>query len=208
MLEWLQTILEGAAVTDGKLDVASVMNEVKTEFPKHAVPKTDFNEKSEKLKAAEDTIADLKKNAGDNETLTKKIGEYEEQIKTLQKEASDNAKTYALKAKLTEAGAVDPDYLIYKQGGLDKFTFDKDGAPIGVDDVLKPLKESSPHLFKPQEGQSGQGGYTPAGGAGGAGGNNPWKKESYNLTEQGRILKSDPVQAKQLASAAGVTLNI
>ena len=113
--------------------------------------------------------------------------------------------TYALKAKLTEAGALDPDYLIYKQGGLEKFTFDTDGKPIGIDDVVKPLKESAPHLFKQKEGAD----YNPAGGAGAGGGTtNPWKKETYNLTEQGRILKENPVQAKQLASAAGVTLNI
>ena len=57
MLEWLQKILEDAKITNGKLDVATIMNTVKTEFPKYAVPKTDFNEKSTKLKAAEDTIA-------------------------------------------------------------------------------------------------------------------------------------------------------
>jgi hypothetical protein len=206
MLEWLQTILEGAAVTDGKLDVAAVMNTVKTEFPKNAVPKTDFNAKVNELKTANETITSMKKDAGDNADLQKKIGEYEEQIKTLQKEAADTAKTYALKAKLTEAGALDPDYLIYKQGGLEKFNFDKDGNPVGVDDIVKPLKESTPHLFKSNDGQ---GGYNPAaGGSGSAGGSNPWKKETYNLTEQGRILKSDPIQAKQLAAAAGVTLNI
>ena len=45
MLEWLQTILEGAKVEDGKLDVTAVMNAVKSEFPKNAVPKTEFNDK-------------------------------------------------------------------------------------------------------------------------------------------------------------------
>lgn len=205
MLEWLQTILENAQITDGKLDVTAVMNAIKTEFPKNAVPKADFNAKADKLKAAEDTIADLKKNAGDNAELQQKIKTYEDQIKDLQTQAANTAKTFALKAKLSEAGAVDADYLIYKQGGLDKFTFDKEGNPIGVDDILKPLKESSPHLFKNSQG----GGYNPAaGGAGSAGSNNPWKKDSYNLTEQGKILRSDPVQAKQLAAAAGITLNI
>lgn len=203
MLEWLQTILEGAQITDGKLDVTAVMNTVKTEFPKYAVPKTDFNAKSDKLKAAEDTITQLKKDAKDNENLQQKIKGYEDQVKKLQKDAADTAKSYALKAKLSEAGALDPDYLIYKQGGLEKFTFDAEGKPIGVDDVLKPLKESSPHLFKQKEGTN----YNPnAGGTGGSGTVNPWKKETYNLTEQGKILRSDPVQAKQLASAAGVTL--
>lgn len=204
MLEWLQTILEGATITDGKLDVTGVMNTVRTEFPKHAVPKSDFNAKADKLKAAEDTITALKKDVGDNEDLKGKIKEYEDQIKVLQADQVKAAKTYALKAKLTEAGAIDPDYLIYKQGGVEKFNFDKDNAPIGVDDVIKPLKESSPHLFK-SNGQGG--GYNPSAGGSGAPGTNPWKKETYNLTEQGRILRSDPVQAKQLASAAGITLN-
>ncbi len=205
MLEWLQTILEGAKITDGKLDVAAVMNAVKTEFPKFAVPKDDFNSKINELKTANDTITQLKKDAKDNADLQTKIKEYEDQVKKLQKDAADTAKTYALKAKLTEAGALDPDYLIYKQGGLEKFTFDADGKPIGIDDVVKPLKESAPHLFKQKEGAD----YNPAGGAGAGGGTtNPWKKETYNLTEQGRILKENPVQAKQLASAAGITLNI
>jgi phage minor structural protein GP20 len=205
MLEWLQTILEGAKIEEGKLDITAVMNAVRTEFPKNAVPKTEFNDKVKELKAAEGTIAELKKNAGDNTELTEKIKAYEEQIKTLQTEAANTAKNYALKAKLTESGALDPDYLIYKQGGLDKFNFDKDGNPIGVDDVVKPLKESAPHLFKAENKPNG---YDPAGGSGSGGVVNPWKKESFNLTEQGRLLKSDPVQAKQMASAAGVTLNI
>lgn len=38
--------------------------------------------------------------------------------------------------------------------------------------------------------------------------NNPWKKDSYNLTEQGKLIKEDPEAAKELAAAAGVTLNI
>ena len=193
MLEWLQTILEGAKVEDGKLDVTAVMNAVKSEFPKNAVPKTEFNDKVKELKAAEGTIAELKKNAGDNIELTEKIKNYEEQIRTMQTEAANTAKSYALKAKLTEAGALDSDYLIYKQGGLDKFNFDK------------PLRESLPHLFKTE---SKPNGYNPAGGSGSGGIVNPWKKESFNMTEQGKILKNDPVQAKQLASAAGITLNI
>lgn len=36
---------------------------------------------------------------------------------------------------------------------------------------------------------------------------NPWSKESFNLTEQGRIYREDRQKAIQLAAAAGVTLN-
>ena len=96
---------------------------------------------------------------------------------------------------------MDADYVIYKQGGLDKFSFDKDGNPTGVDDLLKPMKESSPHLFKAEKG-----GYNPAAGGGPSGATNPWMKDSYNLTEQGRIYRQDPAQARELAAAAGVKI--
>ena len=96
---------------------------------------------------------------------------------------------------------MDADYVIYKQGGLDKFSFDKDGNPIGVDDLLKPMKESSPHLFKAEKG-----GYNPTAGGGPSGATNPWMKDSYNLTEQGRIYRQDPAQARELAAAAGVKI--
>ncbi len=45
------------------------------------------------------------------------------------------------------------------------------------------------------------------GGGGSKGGNgqvNPWKKETINLTEQGRILRENPDLAKQLKVAAGI----
>ena len=44
-MEWLKAILEKAEIKDGKLDVDAVMNAAQKEFPKHAVPKDDFNNK-------------------------------------------------------------------------------------------------------------------------------------------------------------------
>ena len=87
-----------------------------------------------------------------------------------------------------------------KQFGI--VEFDKDGKVIGLDDVLKPMRESSPHLFK---NAGGAGGYDPAGG-GKPPVNNPFAKETYNLTEQGRLFKQNPEQARQMAAAAGVKL--
>ena len=200
-MEWLKAILEKATVTDGKIDVENIMKQVNTEFPKHAVPKKDFNDKVQELKQANETITDLKKSNGDNEELQRKIGTYEKEIANLKNAAENTRKTYAVKEKLTAAGTIDPDYVIYKQGGIDKFNFDKDGAPIGIDDIIKPMKEASPHLFKADPGAN----YNPAGG-GTPPATNPWKKESFNLTEQGRIYKENPTQARQLAAAAGVTI--
>lgn len=199
-MDWLKAILEKAVVTDGRLDVEGLMKQITAELPKHTVPKKEYNDKAAELKTATDTIEELKKAGADNADLQKKISDYETEIKSLKTAAENTRKEYALKEGLKAAGVLDADYVIYKQGGLEKFTFDRDGKPVGVDDVLKPLKESSPHLFKKV------GGYDPAAGGSPSGATNPWKKETFNLTEQGRILKQDPAQARELAAAAGVKI--
>ena len=201
-MEWLKEILEKAVITDGKLDVEAAVKAINTEFPKHAVPKQDYNDKVKELSTASETINDLKKNNADNVELQQKVKDYEVETARLKTEADNTRKEYALKDKLKEAGVTDADYIIYKQGGLDKFTFDKDGKVIGLDDVLKPMRESSPHLFK---NAGGAGGYDPAGG-GKPPVNNPFAKETYTLTEQGRLFKQNPEQARQMAAAAGVKL--
>ena len=63
------------------------------------------------------------------------------------------------------------------------------------------MRESSPHLFKTAGGAK----YNPAGG-----GNpptvNPFAKDTFNLTEQGRLLRQYPEQAREMAAAAGVKI--
>lgn len=204
-MEWLKEILEKTAVSEeGKLDIEAVMAAVQKEFPKHAVPKKEFNDKAEELKTANKTIEELKKANGDNEQLQKKIGEYETEIGNLKKQAEDTSKVYALKEQLSKHGVLDPDYLIYKAGGIEKFNFDKEGKPIGVEDAVKPYKEDSTmaHLFKAE---SQKPPYSPKdGGTGGT--QNPFAKDTFNLTEQGRLMKENPAQAKELAAAAGVSI--
>lgn len=137
------------------------------ETMKGFVPKERLDEVSGKLKEANTTIDTLKKGNADNEELQKQVKEYKEKVTSLETAAANTRKEYALKEKLTAAGVLDADYIIYKHGGLDKFTFDKEGAPVGVDDVIKPLKESSPHLFKAAEQPTAGGkksGYTPKAG--------------------------------------------
>ena len=56
--------------------------------------------------------------------------------------------------------------------------------------------------FLPSSGRSGSDA-TSGNGASTGGRKNPWKDDTLNLTEQGRILRSDPALAKQLARAAG-----
>lgn len=180
---------------------AQAVMDIWNEAIKGFVPKERFDEVNGKPKEANTTIDTLKKSNADNEELQRQVKEYKEKVTILEATAANTRKEYALKDKLKEAGVVDADYIIYKQGGIDKFTFDKEGNPVGIDDVVKPLKESSPHLFKTEPGAD----YRPAGG-GTPPSKNPFAKDSFNLTEQGKLLRENPAQAKALASAAGVTI--
>lgn len=180
---------------------AQAVMDIWNETIKGFVPKERFDEVNGKLKEANTTIDTLKKSNADNGELQRQVKEYKEKVTILEATAANTRKEYALKDKLKEAGVVDADYIIYKQGGIDKFTFDNEGNPVGIDDVVKPLKESSPHLFKAEPGAD----YKPAGG-GTPPSKNPFAKDSFNLTEQGKLLRENPAQAKALASAAGVTI--
>lgn len=201
-MEWLKEILEKAEIKDGKLDVDAVMNAAQKEFPKNAVPKADFNAKAEELKTANETITELKKSNGDNKELQDKIGNYETEIADLKKNAENTAKNYALRDSLAKHGVLDPDYLIYKAGGLEKFTFDKDNKPVGVEDALKPYREdkSMAHIFKADKPP-----YHPKDGGSGINAN-PFAKETFNLTKQGQLLRENPEAARQMAADAGITI--
>jgi hypothetical protein len=92
------------------------------------------------------------------------------------------------------------------------FTIDETGAVVTKDNVgvtpgisadvwLTDMQAKRPHWWGPSQG----------GGAGGnRGGNsgvtNPWSKDAWNLTEQGRIYKENSGKAEQLAKAAGTTI--
>ena len=137
---------------------AQAVMDIWNETIKGFVPKERFDEVNGKLKEANTTIDTLKKSNADNGELQRQVKE--EKVTIREATAANTRKEYALKDKLKEAGVVDADYIIYKQGGIDKFAFDKEGNPVGIDDVVKPLKESSPHLFKTEPGAD----YRPAGG--------------------------------------------
>lgn len=70
-----------------------------------------------------------------------------------------------------------------------------------LDEFMKEHKDS-PRMKKIIKAPQNNGGGS--GNAGGAGsGKNPWSKDHFNLTEQGRLLKEDPELAKQMKAEAG-----
>ena len=77
----------------------------------------------------------------------------------------------------------------------------KDGfSPLTLAEWVDALVSDAPHLFEANAGSGA------AGSGGGAAGNrsvkNPFRKESFNLTEQMKIQKSDPQLAARLKAAA------
>lgn len=203
-MEWLRKIIENAKIEDGKIDTEAVMKEVNLAFPKNAVPKAEFNAVNEQLKKANGTIKELEEAGEGNEELLTKVKAYEAEIERLNVAAENTKKEFVLKEQLSQLGVIDPDYLIYKNGGVEKFDFDKDGNPVGVDDVLNKYKQTSPVLFRTEE-TGAQHTYIPVGG-GEHKTNNPFLKESFNLTEQGKMFMENPAQAKAFAQAAGVKI--
>ncbi len=151
------------------------------------------------------TVNDLKKNNQDNEELQTTIQTLQETLKQQQEDSRNAAKAYELKDALKGKGVLDADYLIYKAGGLEHFNFDAENHPIGLDEMLAPYRKDAAmaHLFQTEPNKQA---YHPNGGNGGAGVRNPFAKETRNLTEQGKMLRENPEQARAMAAAAGVKL--
>ena len=79
--------------------------------------------------------------------------------------------------------------------------FGKDGVtPLNFDEWAARQVVEAPHLF-----ESNAGGGAVGNRSGGAGnGDNPWKKDTFNLTRQGQVFQKDPARARSLMAAAGV----
>lgn len=170
------------------------------------IPKTRFDEVNETKKDLEQQIRDRDKQLKDlqekvkgNEELEKTIKELQEANKATKEQYEDKIRDMtinaAIQSKLTDAKY--PDLLLTKFD-RSKLSIAEDGTVLGIDEQLTALKEQYKDLFKPDlKGREPNniGGGTPST-------KNPWSKEHFNLTEQGRILRENPELAAQLQAAA------
>ena len=152
------------------------------------------------LATANTTIGDLKKANKDNETLQATITQHETTIETLKKDSAAKIRNITLDGAIKGAlSGADEKYhgLLVKALDKDKIVVNEDGTIVGLDEQVKTVKETYSDLFKPvvkgKEPNNKSTG-TPAE-------KNPWSKEHFNLTEQGKILKEDPELAKQLKAS-------
>ena len=147
MLDFIKTILEKHKGEDGVINLDSAMEEIKTEYPKHSVPKDQYNKKAEQLKSAESTIKELEGTVSENKEALSKIDEYQKTAEKAQADLLATEKSYALKEALQGAGAKDLDYITFKLGEVDY----KDGKFVDLDNKLKDLKETLPNYFESDE---------------------------------------------------------
>ena len=170
------------------------------------IPKARFDEVNETKKELEQQIQERDKQLKDLQEKVKGNEELEKTIKELQ-EANEATKeqyeakikdmtiTTAIQSKLTDAKY--PELLLTKFD-RSKLSIAEDGTVLGIDEQLTALKEQYKDLFKADiKGREPNniGGAQP-------GTKNPWSKEHFNLTEQGRILRENPELAAQLQAAA------
>lgn len=195
----LDEVMDEAKEAKRKLRAAS---EIKPE---------DLTAAEERADKAEAKLCDLEKQ---NKALTTDL---EKQNKALETEQAA-ARSFALEAEISSAiaeGNVVPALVPALKAMI--ATQAKAELVDGKYVVTVGDKAARDHIKGYLDGEDGKafrsamhngGGGAPGSGAGGAGGNNPFAKDTYNMTKQGEIIKADPAQAMALAKAAGVELKI
>jgi len=158
-MEWIKTLLE-KHTKEGKLDMEAFMAELKTEFPKNAVPKDVYNAAADAKKKLEADLKDrdqqleeLKKSAGASEDLKRQIQTLQEENKKAKEkyEADLRDLTLTNAIKLAVAGKVHDEDLVASLIDKTKLVIDGDKV-VGLDEQLKSLQESKAFLFKPADG--------------------------------------------------------
>jgi DNA repair exonuclease SbcCD ATPase subunit len=206
-MDWLKEILKKAGIPEDKLD--STIADISKELPKYFIPKDKYNEAAEAKKKLEADIQErdkqleeLKKAAGSNEELKKQIETLQAENKKAgeewQAKVAKMQLDFAIEKALTTAKAKNAKAV---KALLDLEKVKLDGEQLlGLDDQLKELQKSDAYLFG-ESGKVGSGTNPPGAGNPEA---NPWKKDSWNLTQQGKILLEDPAKATRMKAEAGI----
>lgn len=188
-----------------KAEAASV-KELEGYVPKEQLDSSNTEKKQlqDDIKARDSQLEELRKSSGDNADLKKQIEDLQKANKEDAKKHADELRELRLTnaIKLAVAGKVHDEDMVAALFDRTKLILSEEGKVAGLEEQLKSIKETKGFLFKaPGSGQ----GYDPAGGGGG-GTANPFAKDTFNLTEQGRLLRENPAQARELAAAAGVKI--
>lgn len=137
---------------DKRVSIANVNGDEYVTKAKYSQLETDLANTKTSLDTANTTIADLKKNNGDNADLQQKVSDYETKIANLETtnkaEKAKMLKEIAIKDALYAEKAKHPELLISKFD-LSKIILDEKGENVvsGIEEQMKSNKETYKDLF-------------------------------------------------------------
>ena len=170
----------------------------KTKFDEAAAAKSNLETQ---IKERDKQLETLKKTAGDKEKLEATIKQLQEDNKSAKTKYETDLKNLRIDSavKLKLSGTAQDVDIVASLIDKTKLIVSDDGTVTGLDEQINPLKQSKPFLFKSDKQR-----YEPKDGGNPI--NNPFSKEHFNLTEQGKLFRENPEQARALAQAAGVNI--
>lgn len=177
------------------------------------VPKSRFNEVNAEKKNLESAIAErdkqlkeLKNSEGDVNALKEQITKLQAENKAAAEQSAKELKDLRLSTAIRLAIGDTAQDIDLVAGLVDtsKLVIGEDGKVSGIKEQIKALKVEKAFLFKPEgdpkpKYDPAKGGTTPK--------VNPFAKDTFNLTQQAELIRTNPVEAKTLATQAGVTVN-
>lgn len=188
-----------AKLGDTRVEIVSDGNWIPKE--KFNALNDDLKDLKSQLKQRDTQLEQLSSKATNSEELTKEIEALKAKNKTLIEDYEAKIKKrdfdYALNNVLASAKAKNVKALTALLD-MDKITINDKGEIEGVQEQLKSLRQSDSYLFE----GDGLKGRQPNGSGKSSSGINPFSKEHFNLTEQGRLFKENPDLAKQLMEQA------
>ncbi|GIN08671.1 scaffold protein [Shouchella clausii] len=188
---------------DNKIDIVSNGQW----FPKQKFDdiNTSLKDLKNQIKDRDSQLENLKTKATGNEELQQQIQQLQDTNKAIKEEYEAKIQQQAFDHKLESTlsnAKVKNVKAVKALLDLDSVKLDGDKL-LGLDDQLESLKEKESYLFEPET----KPGFPRmvAGGNPDGGGDtrNPFSKEHWNLTEQGKLYKENPELYKHLAAQAG-----
>lgn len=228
----LQSKLDGIdleAVSKMREELARIEKEKEDSEKARLLKEGQFDELLRRAK--EEQESEKAKLVAESERRLAEAMEAKKQLEARLADIAEKQRRSAIQSEIVNAAAkaqaIDPDDILFRLdrkadlrdvGGREQVVLlGDDGEPLrdpvsgvvlSIEDYVTKMRENerTAHLFASTT--RGAGSTTRATPASGAPTSNPWKPETMNLTEQGKLIKSNPELAKRLAADAGVTLAI
>ena len=139
-MEWIKAIIASHTDESGVVNLEEVTKEINKQFPQHAVPKDQYNNISQQLKDANETVESLEKKTKDNPDLQKLLQDAKDAREQAETQLLDLQKQTAFENAVRDK-VVDVDFARFKFGEV---KLNKDGGVDGVDTWLESYATNHP----------------------------------------------------------------